>query len=227
MGAPSTQPSPAVGSARPTSSFTAVVFPAPFGPRKPNTSARRTLMVRPLKATVFPYRLARSWVWTASEAAPATSIGFRSARLVEGRCNGEHLVGSQLASDGVDYAFLLPDHARPEDGFNQQARYAIDLDRFGRRQTLRNRYRQRGRRILDRLDLRGDIGRHARLRQQVILELCGGGARRINGRDRGLRDHESRHLRLAGARRQAPYLNQRRAAVDHQRTAVDAGWHRV
>ncbi len=54
MGAPSTHPWPAVGNARPTSSFTAVVFPAPLGPRNPNTSARRTLIVKPVSATVFP-----------------------------------------------------------------------------------------------------------------------------------------------------------------------------
>src|SRR5689334_18151606 len=110
MGAPSTQPSPALGRASPTSSLTAVVFPAPLGPRKPKTSARRTLIVRPLSATVFPYRLARSCVCTAREAASAASAGFRLLRSVEGRCNGDHLVGGQLASDGVDYAILHPDH---------------------------------------------------------------------------------------------------------------------
>src|SRR6202022_1486419 len=113
MGAPSTQPSPAVGRASPTSSFTAVVFPAPFGPRNPKTSARRTLIVSPLSATVLPYSLAWACVGRAREAASAASIGFKSTRSVEGRCNGEHLVGGQLTSDGVDYAILHPDHARP------------------------------------------------------------------------------------------------------------------
>ena len=47
-GAPSTVPLPPVGRASPSSSLTAVVLPAPFGPRKPKTSpGRRASSGRP------------------------------------------------------------------------------------------------------------------------------------------------------------------------------------
>ena len=70
------QPSrPAVGEVRPTRSFTAVVLPAPFGPRKPKTSPRWTVIDSPASATMAPYRFTRSCVsitdprWGAAPAA--------------------------------------------------------------------------------------------------------------------------------------------------------------
>src|ERR1700730_7425336 len=57
-------------------------------------------------------------------------------RSVEGRCNGEHLVGGQLTSDGVDYAILHPDHARPQHGFDERCGHSIDLHGLRRRQAL-------------------------------------------------------------------------------------------
>src|SRR2546427_10697376 len=64
-GLPSSQPSPDDGLRRPSSSFTAVVLPAPLGPRKPNTSPRGTVIDRPARATVCPNLLVSSTVFTA------------------------------------------------------------------------------------------------------------------------------------------------------------------
>src|SRR2546422_1894599 len=68
-GLPSSQPSPDDGLRRPSSSFTAVVLPAPLGPRKPNTSPRGTVIDRPARATVCPNLLVSSTVFTAGVAA--------------------------------------------------------------------------------------------------------------------------------------------------------------
>src|SRR3989442_15621893 len=67
-GLPSSQPSPDDGLRRPSSSFTAVVLPAPLGPRKPNTSPRGTVIDRPARATVCPNLLVSSTVFTAGGA---------------------------------------------------------------------------------------------------------------------------------------------------------------
>src|SRR2546430_11362102 len=64
-GLPSSQPSPDDGLRRPSSSFTAVVLPAPLGPRNPNTSPRGTVIDRPARATVCPNLLVSSTVFTA------------------------------------------------------------------------------------------------------------------------------------------------------------------
>src|SRR5215472_3536127 len=80
MGWPSTQPSPPVGARRPSSSFTAVVLPAPLGPRKPNTSPRGTVMVRPARATVRPKCFDSSTQWMAGEAAAVTAAACLSWR---------------------------------------------------------------------------------------------------------------------------------------------------
>src|SRR2546425_1481583 len=68
-GLPSSQPSPDDGLRRPSSSFTAVVLPAPLGPRKPNTSPRGTVIDRPARATVCPNLLVSSTVFTAGRPA--------------------------------------------------------------------------------------------------------------------------------------------------------------
>src|SRR2546425_6469766 len=67
-GLPSSQPSPDDGLRRPSSSFTAVVLPAPLGPRNPNTSPRGTVIDRPARATVCPNLLVSSTVFTAGGA---------------------------------------------------------------------------------------------------------------------------------------------------------------
>jgi len=52
-GAPTASASPALGRARPRSSFTVVVVPAPFGPRNPKTSPRSTVIDSPVRAALF------------------------------------------------------------------------------------------------------------------------------------------------------------------------------
>src|SRR2546428_13766717 len=75
-GLPSSQPSPDDGLRRPSSSFTAVVLPAPLGPRNPNTSPRGTVIDRPARATVCPNLLVSSTVFTAGgPAAPPPRRG--------------------------------------------------------------------------------------------------------------------------------------------------------
>src|SRR5262249_10497306 len=58
------------GRASPSSSLTAVVFPAPFGPRNPKTSPRFTVIERASSAVVRRYTFRRSIVWTAGEDIP-------------------------------------------------------------------------------------------------------------------------------------------------------------
>src|SRR2546426_11609219 len=76
-GLPSSQPSPDEGLRRPSSSFTAVVLPAPLGPRNPNTSPRGTVIDRPARATVRPNLLVSSTVFTAGGAAAPPPGGGR------------------------------------------------------------------------------------------------------------------------------------------------------
>src|SRR5215472_16820793 len=59
--------SPPLGRTRPSSSLTAVDLPAPFGPRKPKTSPRSTVIDRPASATVRRYRLRSSIAWMAGD----------------------------------------------------------------------------------------------------------------------------------------------------------------
>src|SRR5579859_3971365 len=66
-GAPSTSASPPDGRASPRRSFTTVVFPAPLGPRKPNTSPRSTVIDREFTATVSPKRLLSPRAWIAGD----------------------------------------------------------------------------------------------------------------------------------------------------------------
>src|SRR5579859_4496022 len=76
---PRTQASPEVGASRPSSSFTAVVLPAPFGPRKPKISPRGTVIESPASATVPLKRLVSSTVWIAGEVDEATAPGGAAA----------------------------------------------------------------------------------------------------------------------------------------------------
>src|SRR5467141_4936282 len=78
-GLPSSQPSPDDGLRRPSSSFTAVVLPAPLGPRNPNTSPRGTVIDRPARATVRPKRFVSSTVLTAGT---ATAFGGAAAVVI-------------------------------------------------------------------------------------------------------------------------------------------------
>ena len=58
-GAPSTMASPEDGRMSPSNSFTAVVLPAPLGPRNPNTSPLPTVIDNPRRAIV-PWKSLRS-----------------------------------------------------------------------------------------------------------------------------------------------------------------------
>src|SRR5215467_343701 len=93
---PSTHASPDVGDRSPSSSLTAVVLPAPLGPRKPKISPRGTVIDRPASARVDePKRLVSSTVWIAGDeaatpptgaaasfsATPATTAGYTGSYL--------------------------------------------------------------------------------------------------------------------------------------------------
>src|SRR5919106_615681 len=54
LGMPISEALPEVGETRPSSIFIEVVFPAPLGPRKPNTSPCATCRVRPFTAARSP-----------------------------------------------------------------------------------------------------------------------------------------------------------------------------
>src|SRR6185503_21058981 len=56
---PSTSIVPPLGWIRPSAIRIVVVLPAPFGPRKPNSSPRSTVRSRPSTAASSPYRLLR------------------------------------------------------------------------------------------------------------------------------------------------------------------------
>ena len=57
---PRTAQLPDVGDRKPISVRIVVVFPAPFGPRKPSTSPGATLRLNPETAASEPYRFVRS-----------------------------------------------------------------------------------------------------------------------------------------------------------------------
>src|SRR5580693_504842 len=91
--------SPPVGRARPRSSLTAVVLPAPFGPRNPKTSPRPTVMDRPARAMVRPYSLRRSLACTAGESG-RPSCG--ASRAWPGPWSGPGAGSADLVSDIQD-----------------------------------------------------------------------------------------------------------------------------
>ena len=62
MSRPSTRTSPEVGSDSPARMRMVVVLPAPFGPRKPKISPRRTWSEMPSTAVKSPYFFVRSWI---------------------------------------------------------------------------------------------------------------------------------------------------------------------
>src|SRR5690349_11631710 len=109
--APRTQPSPPVGLANPSRSFTAVVLPAPFGPRKPKTSPCGTVMGRPSSAITERYRLVSAAVWIAAEGGSGASRTTpRSGESMQGHCHVEDLAFGQWTTYAVDDTVLLPHH---------------------------------------------------------------------------------------------------------------------
>ena len=76
IGTPSSSARPLVGKARPSSILIVVVFPEPFGPRKPYTQPRGTARSTWSTATWPPRnRLVRPLLATASAGGPAGAIG--------------------------------------------------------------------------------------------------------------------------------------------------------
>src|SRR5215469_9183758 len=92
---------PAVGRSRPTIILMVVDLPAPFGPRKPKNSPRRTTRLSPLTAVFLPKVLERP------QAAIAASGGG----------NGRPLCGSgKAAGAGCWLGYIVEGPAGPEGG---------------------------------------------------------------------------------------------------------------
>src|SRR5439155_13154613 len=79
MSWPSTRTRPASGFRRPTTIFRVVVFPAPFGPIRPNTSADRTSREMPSTA-VFPSYRFHKFSITRAGARPCIVVRYRGGR---------------------------------------------------------------------------------------------------------------------------------------------------
>lgn len=62
---PQTSALPASGRSSVARTRTAVVFPAPLGPRTPSTVPGRAASSAPARAVVSPNRLIRPWAWNA------------------------------------------------------------------------------------------------------------------------------------------------------------------
>src|SRR5438270_11793161 len=185
-GLPRSHPSPEVGRSKPRRSLTAVVSPAPLGPRKPNTSPRGTVMVRPASATVRPKRLDSSTVLTAG--VPAAALWGAAALVSSATSTGLRLNASGLlqvirdvdrvglldrSGHGVYDALLDPDHRRADPGVVTE-RNALDaLDGDGGRCCVLHRDRDGQRRvgIADGFDGGLELRCDAGLREQVALHL--------------------------------------------------------
>src|SRR5262249_41874276 len=100
-GAPSTRPDPDVGDTSPRSILMEVVFPAPFGPRKPKTSPRPTSRERSSTA-VF---------WPNSFRSPRVSMTESVTRsLGDGLRHLHEVLGGQIALDAEDPISFRPHH---------------------------------------------------------------------------------------------------------------------
>src|SRR5580692_9798690 len=96
-GMPATVADPEVGAIRVPRVRTVVVFPAPLGPRNPNTSPRKTSKETSEKAVRLPNRLVK-WS-TDSTGSPLGSKGGRVCRDVVALAGA--VVSKDLASEGV------------------------------------------------------------------------------------------------------------------------------
>ena len=81
--------------------MTIVVLPAPFGPRKPNTSPRSTVIVRPSRARTRPYRLARSTVSTAGQSVTTQAWTITSPEVWRKQADDERDAAIAQADVGV------------------------------------------------------------------------------------------------------------------------------
>src|ERR1700730_6603002 len=89
---------PLVGRTRPSRTLTVVVLPAPFGPRKPNTSPGWTVRSSPWSATLRPYSLRRPTVSTAGVSGLPQAVG-----------DALEVGGLQRAGQAVQVAVGVPD----------------------------------------------------------------------------------------------------------------------
>src|SRR2546425_10668891 len=110
--------SPALAWTRPSRILTVVVFPAPLGPRKPNTSPGWTESVRSCSARRRPYALCspRSSIAAAAETAETASSSAADAALAEASGNTLNAVRVQRAGDSVHVAALLVEGDAAEPG---------------------------------------------------------------------------------------------------------------
>src|SRR5687768_12326705 len=98
---------PAVGSTSPIRILTVVVLPAPFGPRKPNTSPGATVSDRSCRTVVPRYALRSPTVSIAGTlAARSTAATGASAESI---CDTFDLLRLHRARDGVDAPVTLPE----------------------------------------------------------------------------------------------------------------------
>src|SRR5450755_2383587 len=223
-GAPRTMASPPVGRASPSRSLTAVVLPAPFGPRNPKTSPRWTVIDSPWSATVRRYRLRSSMAWTAGDAFPAGPAAGPAANSSVSSAVGsaelagdiQHVLPVEQARHGVDDAVA----AFPDDpgggtrrGGDQHPWRAVDLD-LPSGCLGRNGHRQDGAEIAQQPDLLSQAGGDARPGEQEGLQLADGRPGRSGDGPPHGQDREGRQV---GAARWAPVLDHhRRAARDDQ-----------
>src|ERR1043166_1527290 len=99
---------PAVGVTRPSKILTVVVLPAPFGPRKPNTSPGCTVSERSCTATRRPYSLRSPTISIAGGTGEERSspVGAGSAETV---CDIQDLVAGARPRHAIDLAACLPE----------------------------------------------------------------------------------------------------------------------
>src|SRR2546429_9715431 len=87
-----------------------VLFPAPFGPRKPKISPHRTLSERLRTATFLPYTLRKFCV---SMAKPSALCSGAPGALVQRICQRNGIAGPTWTSQGIDDAIFDPNQNRP------------------------------------------------------------------------------------------------------------------
>src|SRR5437867_1496643 len=129
IGAPSMVPVPAVGRTNPSSILSEVVLPAPFGPRKPNTSPRWTDSESAATATFGPNSFRSPWVSRMRSGmgprrqAGRVTIDSRPSRILATRGTNDprlldrighlgHVDGPEVAGETVDLLAIRPQEHR-------------------------------------------------------------------------------------------------------------------
>src|SRR3989442_3489408 len=176
-----------------------VVLPAPFGPRKPNTSPGSTVRLRSCRATCWPYALRKPVTSIASAASRAAtvrrSVGRSAKLLVKTACNGLHL--TRLDAPAADTERLHVVAALPQHGAGDARgiveQHAASAERTG----------DGGGGPAD--SIGGDAERYRRLPGGYVLQRRGGVSRQP-----GQRKQIRAQLSNAGAPRD----------VDHQLTSL-------